>query len=109
MPSSNFAPPPPPPFPVSSIPPPPPPPATLGASVAKSAPQSSGNDLLDAILNKRLRKTEVEKKQDNRTMSVSAERTDVAAILARRMAVEMTDSEGEDSGSDWSDGDDWSE
>lgn len=87
----------------------PPPPTTLAGAVAKPAAQSSGNDLLDAILNKRLRKTEVEKKQDTRTMSVSAERTDVAAILARRMAVEMTDSEDGGSGSDWSDGDDWSD
>lgn len=105
-------PPPPPPLPTGAnapaAPPAPPPPAptTLAASVARGQGQSSsGNDLLDAILNKRLRKTEVKAKSNDRNLSVSADRTDVAAILARRMAVEMSDSGESDSGSEWSDDD----
>ena len=62
---------------------------------------SSGNDLLDAIRNKRLRK--VEKDETERTQSFNMG-TNVAAILARRMALEMSDSES-GTESEWSDDD----
>lgn len=83
------------------MPPPPPPMGNLNLKVA-SLP-TSGNALLDAILSKRLRAVNV--KRESRLPSQSwKERTDVAAILARRMAVEASDSEDQsDSDSEWED------
>lgn len=96
--------PPPPPPPAFHAPPPPPGvPHDLGVGV-KNAGNTSGNDLLDAILNKRLRSVTREERTQS-TMSSWKERSDVAAILARRMAVEESESDGDsDSEEDWSDG-----
>ena len=68
----------------------------------KPAASNSGNDLLDAILNKRLKS--VKQPDPRERASFSAHRTDVAAILMRRMAVELSDSEeSNDDGDEWSD------
>ena len=97
----------PPPAPALNIPPPPPLMLTQTASTA-SAPGTSaggrgfsGNELLDAILNKRLRKvTEKEREADKK--AAEAKRPDVAAILMRRLAIEISDSEGSSSDDSWS-------
>ena len=63
------------------------------------------SDLLQAIIKgKQLRK--VEKTEENRKTQRFVG-TDVASILARRIAVEMTDSESDSSDGEWDDDDDW--
>jgi hypothetical protein len=72
------------------------------STVGSSGIKSSGNELLDAILNKRLRKvTEKEREADRK--AVEAKRPDVAAILKRRFAIEDSDSESSSDDDDWSD------
>ena len=63
-----------------------------------------GGDLLDAIRRGReLKKVEDAKESTKQT----SQGTDVAAILMRRMAIEMSDSEADsDSEEDWSDASD---
>ncbi|EGD73332.1 hypothetical protein PTSG_12248 [Salpingoeca rosetta] len=102
---SSAPPPPPPPMPANAGAPPPPPPPMPSAPLTEDAGVAGGNGLLDAIKNKRLRK--VEKEEKDRTQSFNMG-TDVAAILARRMALEMSDTESE-TGSEWSDDEDWSD
>ena len=69
-------------------------------AAAPSRGFASGSGLLDAIKSKQLRKVSeeerVKKEGDNK-------RQDVAAILARRIAIEISDSESESD--DWSDND----
>ena len=63
------------------------------------------SDLLQAIIKgKQLRK--VEKTEESRKTQQFVG-TDVASILARRIAVEMSDSESESTDGEWDDDDDW--
>ena len=92
---------PPPPPPMLNVPPPPPPPALAPASPSTQGAPSSRNELLDAIINKRLRKvTEQEREADKK--AAEAKRPDVAAILMRRLAIELSDSEDSSADDSWS-------
>eukprot|EP00055_Hartaetosiga_balthica_P010944 m.48331 g.48331 ORF g.48331 m.48331 type:complete len:1511 (+) comp7391_c0_seq1:148-4680(+) len=109
VPNSPLPPPPPQSFPQ---PPPPPPPLDTSANPTIFASSSStGNDLLDAIRNKRLKKVDVEAMRVQKKTETM--RNDVAAILQRRMAMEWSDSEDEQSDYEegWTDDDesDWSD
>nr|WAW84864.1 WAVE/WASF 1 [Halisarca dujardinii] len=104
------APPPPPPMPILQVPvaaPPPPPAVTQVPEVAKvQAPPDGRTDLLQAILRgKELKK--VEKTGESRKSQQRFVGTDVASILARRIAVEMSDSDDDSSDGEWDDDEDW--
>ena len=111
-------PPPPPPPPPSGMPGPPPPPPTgmpatggIIGKVVQSSPRASAapvddsrNDLLNAIRHgMNLRKTQQITKEERKEHIGN----DVASILARRIAVEYSDSEDDDS--DFTDDGDWSD
>lgn len=71
---------------------------------------SSGNELLDAIMNKRLRKAPERKADEQRDRSNTASGGNtVAALLARRIHIEMSDSEGSMSEEEWSSDGGWSD
>lgn len=65
---------------------------------------ASGNSFLQAIMDKKLKKAD-ESVESRGRINTQTAGNDVQAILLRRMAMEMTDSEGEegDSEDDWSD------
>eukprot|EP00730_Choanoeca_flexa_P009243 TRINITY_DN12615_c5_g1_i2.p1 TRINITY_DN12615_c5_g1~~TRINITY_DN12615_c5_g1_i2.p1 ORF type:complete len:493 (+),score=134.92 TRINITY_DN12615_c5_g1_i2:78-1556(+) len=96
-----------PPPPPSGGPAPPPPPPPAAETLSSAAGGASGNALLDAILNKRLNKVDQAEVEKQRAASVSQNdgNVNVAAILARRMALVGSDNESDDS--DASSGDEW--
>eukprot|EP00045_Choanoeca_perplexa_P007870 m.72380 g.72380 ORF g.72380 m.72380 type:complete len:496 (+) comp14255_c0_seq1:125-1612(+) len=99
---------PPPPPAGGSGPPPPPPPAA--ETLSQAAGGASGNALLDAILNKRLTKVDQAEvaKQRHESTTANDSNVNVAAILARRMALVGSDNESDgSSGDEWEDDDDW--
>jgi hypothetical protein len=64
------------------------------------------SDLLQAIImGKQLRKVEKKTEENRKTQRFVG--NDVASILARRIAVEMSDSDADSSDGDWDDDDDW--
>ncbi|EDQ86277.1 uncharacterized protein MONBRDRAFT_38487 [Monosiga brevicollis MX1] len=102
--------PPPPSMAPSGAPPPPgppaPPPAPESLAKAVGGAGGHGNALLDAIMNKRLNKVDHQEVQKARHASAGG--SDVAAILARRIAVYGSDSEDDGSDDeDWSDDEEW--
>ena len=66
---------------------------------------SSGNALLDEIMKKRLNPAKDRAPEISKTKPPSSTSggIDVQAILRRRQAIELSDSESESDGSDWSD------